>query len=156
MRPSGRAGRRPAFLTPRATRLGPVDANPQFSAYAGEPAKDPAPPRGLGTEGRKTWRSLAAKYEFAPAELVLLAEYCKTIDLLARLRAEQETAPLTHESKVHGRVASPMLAAIRDTQHCLRRLHETLGFPDGEEQPGPPRWSPPGGPRDRRSHRRAG
>lgn len=99
------------------------------------------------------WRGLVGRYEFTPPELVLLAEYCRTADLLARLREEQATSPLTVESKVHGRVASPLLAAIAAAQAELRRLHAALAFPDPAlalPAVGP---AARGGDRRRRTHR---
>jgi hypothetical protein len=45
-------------------------------------------PRGLKTAGRRLWRALTTDFGLDPPEAVLLAEACRTVDLLADLRSE--------------------------------------------------------------------
>jgi hypothetical protein len=109
---------------------GRVSASAQVGGWGAGPSHRPAAPAELGTEGRKTWQKLTGKYEFSADELVLLAEFCAQVDLLARLRAELAESDLQVASKVHGRILSPLVTGIHQAQAELRRLHQALAFPD--------------------------
>ena len=43
------------------------------------------PPKSLGQAGRAFWRRVLATYELSPAEEIILARCCRTIDVLDRL-----------------------------------------------------------------------
>src|SRR5260370_41651090 len=93
-----------------------MSADQRADGWPAAPSRRPAALRKLGTEGRKIWRALVGRYEFTEPELVLLAEFARTADLLARLREEQAVAPLTGGAKGDGRAAGPLLGGIRAGQ----------------------------------------
>ena len=120
--------------------------------WPGTERKAPPAPKDLAADGRAAWRRLTGKYEFAPHEADLLREYCLTLDVLGRLRAELAAGKLTVHSPQAGPVANRMLAEIRATQAELRKLAEAIGFPDPAA--GLPAMGPAArGDRRRRSHR---
>ncbi|MGV0633133.1 hypothetical protein ABQE69_05025 [Mycolicibacillus trivialis] len=87
-------------------------------------------PRGLLGGGKRLWRAVINDYQLDPPERELLAEACRTVDLLAILRAEvEETGPLLDASggvRVH-----PAVAELRQQRLVLARLVAALGLPKG-------------------------
>jgi hypothetical protein len=136
------------------------------SQVSGEDTRIPPAPRSLGKPGRAEWKRLHSEYRFAPGELALLTEFCRTVDLIALLRAELDVGDLIVHSPQAGPVVARPVAEIRACQAELRKLAEALRFAelavDAERQQFPalrdaaglPHARPVVGPRDPRSHRR--
>ena len=130
-----------------------MSTSPAASPWSEPQRKAPSPPKDLAADGRTAWRRLTAKYEFAVHELDLLAEYCRTLDMLAALRKELAAGPLTVHSPQAGPMINRAVDAIRAAQGELRRLAEAIGFPDPADALPAVAPTARGGDRRRRSHR---
>jgi hypothetical protein len=96
--------------------------------------KLPAPPKELGPNGRKLWRSLQAEYGIDDSPgLTTLLTVCRSEEDLVRMR-EQVRKEGDLVANRHGeKVQHPLLAAIRGTEtvkrQALRELHLDNGTP---------------------------
>lgn len=107
--------------------LEPAGASIPHSAF-------PPPPEDLNDNGREFWRSMS-RYEFRPDEMQLLAEFARTVDDLAIMRAAlAASGTLVEGSKGQPR-PNPLLAEMRGCRQLLIRLAYQLGIPDDESQP---------------------
>ena len=60
----------------------------------------PKPPQSLGHRGRQLWRAIQGGYELSDAELQILAEACKTADLIDRLADQLAAETLVVEKRI--------------------------------------------------------
>lgn len=90
-------------------------------------------PRGLGTAGKKLWRSIVDEYEIEEHEALLLIEACRVSDRLDALAIAQKSAPLTVTNARGDEVASPYLVESRQQAIVLSRLIASLRLPTGDE-----------------------
>lgn len=99
--------------------------------------KIPNAPAGLGSRGRKFWRSTLGEFELSDAEQEILAEACRTLDDLDRLAG----LVAEHGSMVTGSqgqpVLNPALTEARGQRLALHRLVAALQLPDAEDAPIP-------------------
>jgi phage terminase small subunit len=90
----------------------------------------PRPPQSLGEAGRAFWRRVLATYELSPAEEIILARCCRTIDVLDRLDVTLlDAGDLMTEGSVGQLKAHPVLAAAADQQRLLDQLVRALNLP---------------------------
>lgn len=90
----------------------------------------PAPPRVLGREGRAFWRLVHSLYDdLAPAELALLEQACRSLDVIAVLDAAAAAEPLTTGSKGQT-IVHPATTEARLQRRELARILDQLGLPD--------------------------
>lgn len=86
---------------------------------------------GLRVRGRRFWDAMVEAYEFAPAEVELLAEVARSVDSLEALdriiRAEGPVVVTEQGSKVH-----PAQTEARQLRLALGRLLAQLGLPEEE------------------------
>lgn len=104
-----------------------------------ESDKPPPPPKGLQSAGRRLWRAAVADYDLDQHELLLLVQACRTADVLDRLAAESDGAPLTVTNHKGDEVANPLLTEARQQGIVLARLLAALRLPAGEESGRPQR-----------------
>lgn len=83
------------------------------------------PPRGLGAGGRRLWRAVTGRCALAQHEADLLAQACRTLDLLDRLDEAAATAELVVDGK-----ANPVLVEARQQRIVYARLLAALRLPD--------------------------
>ncbi len=88
----------------------------------------PKPPPGLGTSGRRLWRSVVDSYTMAEHELTLLREACRTADAVDLLQAQLDRDGVMSESSQGVRV-HPALAELRQQRITLARLLAALQVP---------------------------
>ncbi|CCH77738.1 hypothetical protein BN12_220016 [Nostocoides japonicum T1-X7] len=97
----------------------------------------PRPPAGLGTRGRRFWRSTLSSFELSDAEILVLEEACRTLDDLDRL----EEMVAQHGPSVKGSqgqvVVNPALTEARGQRAILHRLIAALQLPDLDDRPMP-------------------
>lgn len=87
-------------------------------------------PSALKAEGRAFWRLVMSEYEdLAPAELALLEQACRTLDMIAVLDVAAAEEPLTQGSKGQT-VVSPAVSEARLQRQQLARILDQLGLPD--------------------------
>jgi hypothetical protein len=95
------------------------------------------PPTGLQAPGKQLWAAVATKYVLTPAELVNLAEACRTKDELDRLeRAVRALPDLVTTGSTGQLKPHPLLAEVRAHRLLLERLTGALNLPDEDEEVG--------------------
>ena len=87
---------------------------------------DPRAPGDLLRRGRKLWRAVVRTTTFEPDELELLAEVCRTTDLIADLSAAIAASGAVGAD---GRVV-PAVVEARLQRDLLGRLLRQLALPD--------------------------
>ena len=98
--------------------------------------KRPPVPDGLAVAGRRLWREILAVYDLSPAELAILAQACRTADLLTRLDAELDGAGLMAEGSAGQPRPHPLLAASATQRRTLDSLLRSLNLPFPDEAEG--------------------
>jgi hypothetical protein len=96
----------------------------------------PRPPARLGAEGKQLWRSICRVYELSPAELALLLQAAKLMDLLARLDQELAESDLTVVGSTGQPRANPLLAASAVQRQTLGAMIQGLALPMPDETTG--------------------
>lgn len=92
----------------------------------------PPAPRGLGTRGARFWRTTVQEYELTPGELHLLAESCRTLDVLDVLAAVVAEDGPTATGSAGQTIIHPAVAEARQQRLTLHRLLAALQLPDDE------------------------
>ena len=90
----------------------------------------PDPPSDLVSRGRgrKFWRAVTGEFVVSAQELELIAEVCRTLDLLDRLRDEFADEQVVVDGRTH-----PLLVEQRLVRQELRLALSTLGLSDDGE-----------------------
>lgn len=92
---------------------------------------DAQAPDGLGPRGSALWEAVVEAFEFFADEAEVLAEACRTVDLLDALESElRERGPVDAEGKV-----SPIVGALRANRAELRHALASLGIPHADAPP---------------------
>lgn len=97
-------------------------------------SKNPAPPRGTKTSGRRLWTSILADFELEEHELALLREAVRTVDQLDTLHEIVEKEGPVLSGKAH-----PALVESRQLRIVLTRIVASLRLPEGESDDRPQR-----------------
>jgi P27 family predicted phage terminase small subunit len=91
-------------------------------------AKMPSSPSGLGTAGRRLWRSVWANLEpSAPWELEVVAEACRHLDRAAECREVIRTEGLTLTDARGSAKAHPLLAVEVNATRTMAQLLGAVG-----------------------------
>lgn len=86
-------------------------------------------PAGLGSAGRRLWRSVTADFELAGHEVLILAEACRTSDVCAELaRVVARDGPLLEGPRLH-----PACRELRQQRITLARLVTCLRIPADDD-----------------------
>lgn len=96
-------------------------------------ANAPRTPPGLGTSGKKLWRSVVAEYDLQVHEEILLLEASRCADRLDRLAEEASKGTVTVTNHRGDEVAHPAGVEARQQGAALSRLLASLRLPSGEE-----------------------
>lgn len=94
--------------------------------------RTPPAPKGLGLEARRLWQGTLKDFDLGPAELRLLEEACREVDLIERIEAELTGAALVVTGSRHQPVANPLVQEVRQHRQTVRALLGALRLPDGE------------------------
>ena len=86
----------------------------------------PRVPESLGAAGRRLWRAVVGVYELSPAEVELLRQACRTVDVLDRLDVELLDEPLTVTGSTGQPRANPLLASSAEQRRTLAGLMRDL------------------------------
>jgi phage terminase small subunit len=92
-----------------------------------KPAKPP--PRDLRVSGNALWRNIIGTYVLDPAEVVLLHQLCRAVDVLDRIAADLAEMGVTTMGSQNQPVANPLLAAQREQVKLVDRLQQALALP---------------------------
>lgn len=87
-------------------------------------------PKGLQSRGRKIWKEIISKYELRFDELDTLEDICREVDLIDRLEADLENAPLTVKGSQGQDVSNPLVSEIRQHRATKKSLWASLKLPD--------------------------
>lgn len=91
-------------------------------------------PSDLGEPGRALYERVTSDFELSTAELVALAEACRTLDELDGMRAVLMVEPATVTGSTGQPRANPLFAEARAHRLLLQKLLGDLALPlEGEE-----------------------
>ena len=93
-------------------------------------SKKPAAPPGLGKSGAALWRRIVAGYELRPDELRLLADACRTADLIDSMTELLGIGSLLTTGSMGQDRPHPLLTEIRGHRALLAALLKQLALPD--------------------------
>lgn len=96
----------------------------------------PKPPRGLKTGGRRLWLAVVDDYNLDGQGLELLAQACRTVDVIAALDAVV-AAEGTMSTSSQGPRVHPALVESRQQRSTLRQLVGSLGLDLDDEDVDP-------------------
>lgn len=99
----------------------------------GEPVP-PRMPRGLKAAGKALWRSIIPEFTLRPDEVAVLADACRTADIVARLDEALVDAPLTVTGSAKQVREHPLLSERRQQAAHLARLLHQLRLTDDEDE----------------------
>lgn len=93
----------------------------------------PKAPPGLGSRGRRLWRTTVEAFELSEGEQVLLCEACRVLDACEQLAKELRAAPMVVAGSRGQDVAHPLRAELRAERLLLSKLLSQLGIELAEE-----------------------
>ncbi len=96
----------------------------------------PRAPQGLGSRGRRLWRSVTRDFEPSASELELLTEACRCLDRVEALEQAMQGAPLTVAGSRGQIVAHPLAADLRAERQLLSRLLAQIELPADDDNGG--------------------
>lgn len=96
--------------------------------------KKPKAPAGLAARGRKVWTETVASYELRSDELGLLAELCRSLDVLDRIEVELSKSPLMIPGSTGQSRPNPLLGEARGHRQVITQLSRSLGLADVPEE----------------------
>ncbi len=92
----------------------------------------PRPPKDLAARGRALWRHAVTTFDPTPADLVLLLELARTVDLCERVAAELASQPLMIAGSRGQLRPNPLLGELRQLRDLQARLAARLGMDDDD------------------------
>lgn len=98
------------------------------------PTTMPPAPKGLALEGRRVWRDTLKEFELGPAELRILEDACREVDLIEEIEAELDGADLVVHGSQGQPVANPLIQEIRLHRGVLRQLLAALRLPNDDQE----------------------
>jgi len=109
----------------------------EFPGNSGVSGAIVAAPDDLGDDGCALWENVTAQFILRVDEFPLLAEMCRTVEMLRILRsALTASGTVTSLGSRNQETAHPLLAEIRGFQASLLRIQSQLGLPDAEDHAG--------------------
>ncbi|MFI1376885.1 hypothetical protein ACH4UY_33390 [Streptomyces longwoodensis] len=96
----------------------------------------PEPPVELGRRGAELWQAVLTEHELRTDELRVLEDACREVDLIERMHAELQTAPLVVKGSMGQDVANPLVQELRQHRALVARLLGALKLSDedGEDR----------------------
>lgn len=87
-------------------------------------------PAGMGSEGKRLWRKITAVFDLEndPDKAEILAQACRTADVIAELDEAAAEAPLLVKGSMGQPVISPFIAEVRVQRALLAQLLARLNF----------------------------
>src|SRR6202035_1043081 len=95
-----------------------------------------SPPRDLQKSGKALWRNITQTTEFDAAEIALLHQLCRVIDIIDRIWADIGDMGVTVAGSTGQPKANPLLAEMREQVKVADQLVTALAIPIGNEEVG--------------------
>ena len=89
-------------------------------------------PKGLGSRGRRFWRSVALEFEPSASETELVTEVCRLLDEIDVLEAGVREQGVTVTGSRGQPRPHPSLSELRQHRLAVGRLLAQLNFPDAD------------------------
>jgi phage terminase small subunit len=86
----------------------------------------------LGPDGQAFWDEIVGVYGLSPAEMRLLSQVCKTLDILTGLDAAIATDGVMITGSKGQMVCNPAITEARGQRVTLHRLIAALAIPDAD------------------------
>jgi|SRR5882757_485626 len=87
-------------------------------------------PAGLNVAGVALWDGICGKYELRADEAAVLADACKTSDMIAVMEAGLEGQPLMVKGSQGQQVINPLISELRQYRSARAALLRQLKLPD--------------------------
>ncbi|GAA1528538.1 hypothetical protein GCM10009730_42240 [Streptomyces albidochromogenes] len=100
----------------------------------GECGPVPDAPAGLGDRAAQLWQDINVAQELRTDELRILEDACREVDLIERMHAELQDAPLVVRGSMGQDVANPLVQELRQHRALVARLLGTLKLADDEQE----------------------
>ncbi len=94
---------------------------------------NPPAPKGLGLKARRLWRDILKDFQLGPAELRILEDACREVDLIERIETELDGADLVVRGSQGQPVANPLTQEVRLHRAVLRQLLGALRLPEDDQ-----------------------
>jgi hypothetical protein len=94
------------------------------------------PPKDLNASGKSWWRNIIGEYALDPAEIVLLHQLCRAVDILDRLNADLADMGVTVSGSTGQPKPNGLLIEIRETVKLVDQLQMALALPMAGETAG--------------------
>src|SRR6188472_3446896 len=89
----------------------------------------PRAPQSLSAAGRRLWRGVTCAYELSSAELEVLRQCCRLVDLIDRADVELIDSELTVRGSTGQPKSHPLLASVGEMRRTLDGLVRSLSLP---------------------------
>ncbi len=93
---------------------------------------NPPAPKGVGLEARRLWRDVLKDFQLGPAELRILEDACREMDLIGRMEDDLEGADLVVRGSQRQPAPNPLVQEVRLHRAVLRQLLGALRLPDDD------------------------
>lgn len=94
-------------------------------------------PRGLGAGARKVWRTITDQFDLNPAELRVLEDACREVDLIDQMEERlSASTSLIVAGSMGQDVPHPLLQEVRQHRAVLTRLFAAMKLPAADEGDG--------------------
>ncbi|MCX4541455.1 hypothetical protein [Streptomyces sp. NBC_01565] len=94
----------------------------------------PDPPDGLGPRAVRLWVDIVEDQELRTDELRVLEDACREVDLIERMHAELQGAPLVVKGSMGQDVANPLVQELRQHRALVARLLGSLKLSDDDSE----------------------
>ncbi|MCX5588183.1 hypothetical protein [Streptomyces erythrochromogenes] len=96
-------------------------------------APPPDPPEGLGLRAARLWDDIVDGQELRTDELRILEDACREVDLIERMHAELQGAPLVVKGSMGQDVANPLVQELRQHRALVARLLASLKLREDDQ-----------------------
>ncbi|WP_221888624.1 hypothetical protein [Streptomyces sp. WAC05950] len=97
-------------------------------------APPPDPPEGLGLRAARLWEDIVDGQELRTDELRILEDACREVDLIERMHAELQGAPLVVKGSMGQDVANPLVQELRQHRALVARLLASLKLREDDQE----------------------
>jgi hypothetical protein len=96
----------------------------------------PRSPAGLGSRGRRLWKSVVGDFDLSEGESALLLEACRCLDGIEALSQAVAAEPMTTTGSRDQEVVNPLRPELRSERLLLAKLLAQLDVPMPADGPG--------------------